>query len=144
MSQDEHLLARLAKMPSGDVISAAFLSSLLEAAHRDTIAGRGTAIAPISALRIDEDSVIEGRHSTTFRLLLDRHPTAVCNRAAAAREAPAVAADHASGEAQAHHDVGPPTAVHDPVAEHDIGATSLFVKTMYCKDLPARSLSKWR
>ncbi|CAN0100854.1 unnamed protein product, partial [Laminaria digitata] len=61
----------VAKMPSGEPISAAFLSSLLGATPGAGARAAGGAAATVTRYRVDPPSVIEGRHSTTFRLLLN-------------------------------------------------------------------------
>lgn len=56
-------LYSLLRMASGETsISAAFLSSVLPDGD----------VAPVVTFSLDEGSVIEGRHSTTFKLLLNR------------------------------------------------------------------------
>ena len=128
----------LAKMPSGAPISAAFLSSLLAA----STSGAAGAAAAVTNFRVDPPSVIEGRHSTTFRLLLNPPSRARCSKAGSRAEGILSSTENTTSSsttrgADAGADAGGAGA----------GAaipSSVFVKRIVCKELPARSLSKWR
>lgn len=115
----------LAKMPSGQPISTDFLSNILGG-------------PPIVCFRVDESSIIQGRHSTTFRLHLDRHESKRLgkggqgalpdsNNGSLGGSSSTWAPDQEGGESTG-----------------GCGPTSVFVKRMVCDELPARSLAKWR
>lgn len=112
----------LAKMPSGQPISTDFLSSILGG-------------PPVIQMHIDESSVIQGRHSTTFRLHLDRHEKSTSTNGGLGK---------GCGRA-----VNGSLSVRVPnlkggESSRGYWPTSLFVKRMVCDELPSRSLAKWR
>lgn len=123
----------LAKMPSGAPISAAFLSSLLAASTNGAAGGA----AAVTSFRVDPPSVIEGRHSTTFRLLLNPPSYARCSEPGSRAEGIHNSTENTSGSATRGADAGAVGAGTDI-------PSSVFVKRIVCKELPARSLSKWR
>lgn len=124
-----------AKAPSGEPISAAFLTRAL-------VPGDAAA-AEISGFRVDEASVIQGRHSTTFRLLVDwsSSPTGAARRAGESAAAAAAAVGNNRDALEAGGSMSSSsstvTCSCDPVG-------SVFVKRMTCGELPPRSLIKWR
>lgn len=128
-SKQQSLFLRLAKMPSGDEpISAAFLSTVLGCDGQRQITG----------LRVDQGSVIEGRHSTTFRLLLDHED----GKGGMGIAAASVTDSSGNGARTTTTTV---VECDESVAYPSTRRTrSVFVKRMTCKELPARSLSKWR
>lgn len=118
---------RLAKMPSGEPISPAFLSQLLPCGSSSPITGFG----------VDEESIIEGRHSTTFRLLLERSlPSVAENR----RFESSAVRDNAN-VSETSPRTFPPVNINSRAG---VIPSSVFVKRIACKELPARPLSKWR
>ena len=143
LSVDSSCRDDLAKMPCGKPISAAFLTSLLGGTT-----GAAGAASTVTSFRVDPPSVIEGRHSTTFRLLLNPPSYARCSE-------PGSTADGVDGD-----DVGcgvECAAIHSSTEKSSTGGaggaggaaaaaipSSVFVKRIVCKELPARSLSKWR
>ena len=138
LSVDSSSRDELAKMPSGEPISAAFLSSLLPSANT-TGAGAGAAGAGsatgggvVTSFRVDPTSVIEGRHSTTFRLLLNPPPSS---------------ARCLDPESRTNNDVdccAERAVIHSSTRTAVVVPSSVFVKRIVCKELPARSRSKWR
>lgn len=139
-SSSNQLLLRLAKMPSGDdPISAAFLSTVLGCC--DDGEGDGQRI---TGFCVDQGSVVEGRHSTTFRLLLDRE-----DRKGGVGSTTTSVTDSSGNGATSTAAV--PESVTSPISTSIDTRTrssttirSVFVKRMTCRELPARSLSKWR
>lgn len=139
-SSSNQLLLRLAKMPSGDdPISAAFLSTVLGCCDGEGDGQR------ITGFCVDQGSVIEGRHSTTFRLLLHRED----GKGGVGSTITSVT-DSSSNGATSTAAVDVTESVTSPTASTSIDTRSsttirsVFVKRMTCKELPARSLSKWR
>lgn len=117
-----------AKVPSGELISEDFLTKCLP----DVAAATGA----VAGFRVDESSLLVGRHSTTFRLLLDWSPssTDTCKSAGDSAGAAGAGAATVVGQSQDGTDVQPGGG---PVG-------SVFVKRMTCRELPPRSLIKWR
>ncbi|CAM9381912.1 unnamed protein product, partial [Ectocarpus sp. 12 AP-2014] len=107
-----------AKVPSGDPISVEWLNSILPQQQQQQQQQPRPTQATITRFKVDEASTIEGRHSVTFRLLLDWSSS----REEAAEDGNAT---------------GPTRVCSGPLA-------SVFVKRMTCRELPARSLTKWR
>lgn len=141
----------LARMPSGDLITASFLSEIV---------GHSTLVGDYL---VDEGSVIEGRHSTTFRLLLlqcgnvkdavtvrQGFPTqgaAETSRKIESADATYLSNDArvSSGENEAVGVMGNRNTVISTTASSEVATpTSLFVKRVICSELPSRSLRKWR
>lgn len=137
---------RVARMPWGDPISPEFISRIL------------VAEPPVRDFRVDEASIIDGRHSMTFRLLLDRRPS---------KESIGGACSTQQGVPDTPQNVGETKSVGAiPVRESSntcaslstrggcsprnslnwptVWPTSVYVKKMVCRELPARPLVKWR
>lgn len=140
----EAQVQQLAKMPSGEPISFEFLSSILGG-------------PPITGFRVDGSSVIQGRHSTTFRLLIDRLKRPNIDSFSGDSDGSTHRITNndggvdgeSSGRAVvggAENTNGLPSAVHrkEDGDGDECWANSVFVKKMVCNELPARSLAKWR
>eukprot|EP00752_Nemacystus_decipiens_P017867 g16019.t1 len=116
-----------AKVPSGELISEDFLTKCLPDAGA----------AQVTSFRVDEASLLVGRHSTTFRLLLDWSlPPTENSKPAGVSAAAAAAVEHTQDTVHADGERKAPRRA-DPVG-------SVFVKRMTCRELPPRSLIKWR
>ncbi|CAM9929534.1 unnamed protein product, partial [Scytosiphon promiscuus] len=124
-----------AKIPSGELISVEWLTSVL---RPDGLPADSS--APIvTSFEVDTASVIEGRHSTTFRLYLEWSSPPVAEAGAAEP------AGVSSGTASDDGDTTPVPAVGGSTATSSWRPMpSVFVKRMTCNELPARSLIKWR
>lgn len=118
-----------AKVPSGELISEDFLTKCLPDAG-----------AKVDRFGVDEASLLVGRHSTTFRLQLEWSPFST-DKPEPAGGSTAAAATAVTG--QNHDD----DAVQPDGSKADGGCdpvSSVFVKRMTCRELPARTLIKWR
>lgn len=141
-SDPEIMRHRVARMPWGEPISPEFLSRML---------GAGP---PVRDFRVDEASIIIGRHSTTFRLLLDRQSS---------KESIGEASSAQQGMPSTPHNVGETKSVRESSKScaslstnggcssrsslnggTTVWPTSVYVKKMVCGELPARPLVKWR
>lgn len=124
-----------AKVPSGELISAQWLTSVLRP-H-----GLPADHAPmVTSFDVDKTSVIEGRHSTTFRLCLDWSSSTVAREGAAGSAGVGSAATVDDGGATS----GPANGSSTGVVDSWRPMSSVFVKRMTCSELPARSPIKWR
>lgn len=132
----------LARMPSGEPISTEFLSRVL---------GGGPSLHDF---HVDESSVIKGRHSTTFRLVL--HRLEIIDGMETAERKDEIGGicfsahrnDLNSPSATLRSDcishVGSSQEVCKAVPPRDNQPSSIFVKRVVCRDLPERPLQKWR
>lgn len=127
---------------------------------------------PVRGYRVDEPSVIRGRHSTTFRLLLDRGNDHHNDKSSSGgvfdydgdtttRDV-GMANEHHSGFAggessrkttlcgnqSCNHGGGCQRAEGrvsvGPGRIKEASPTSVFVKRVVCSELPPRSVAKWR
>lgn len=138
----EAQVQQLAKMPSGEPISSEFLSSILGG-------------PPIVGFRVDGSSVIQGRHSTTFRLLIDRlkrQPSPggdsdETTRRITKNDGGVDGGCNSRAVGGGAEDTNRFSSAVHRKEDGDAGecwANSVFVKRMVCSELPARSLAKWR
>lgn len=135
---------RVARMPWGEPISPEFLSRMLDAEP------------PVRDFSVDEASIIDGRHSMTFRLLLDRRPSEesigeACSAQQGVPDTPhnvgeteGLGARRESSETCASWSTNGGCSSRNSLNGTAVWPTSVYVKKMVCGELPTRPLVKWR